>query len=154
MEKTSLALVGLFAVLPAFAAGGNSRLSNELFPLSPYYGACLKSTSVSWSSIRSGTYGYASVVDLTAEGAQLNLSVGPFMIEPGSAISELPRSPARARVQAVGAGRSTCLLVSNIPGAGESRVSIHYAVAGKRSRAAALVVANGLVGCRLLGSNE
>ena len=75
------------------------------------------------------------------------------MPDPGSMLSELRPSPSGARVQSVAIAHSTYLLVSGIRGAGATWVSIEYSPGGKQPRVAALAVANGLVGCRLVGSN-
>ena len=147
-QRVVLLAAGAIAY-PAPAADDEARLSNGLFPLSPHYPMCLEAIHVLRSSIRNGTYGYASVVDLTAEGADLGLEVGSFMLDPGSTVSELPRSPSGARVQTVRSGASSSLLVSDIPEAGNGRVGIQYEAGNRDAFRAALTVANHVVACRI-----
>ncbi|MGO4777703.1 hypothetical protein AB4084_19720, partial [Lysobacter sp. 2RAB21] len=70
-------------------------LSTSLYPLSTYYGVCLRDAGVVRGALRNGMRGYPTVGELSAYGAELKIAVGKFGTEPKSTSERIASSPGR-----------------------------------------------------------
>lgn len=143
------------AVFPAAAQqtvviGDTSRelLSTSLYPLSTYYGVCLRDAGIIRGALRNGMRGYPTVGELLAYGAELKIAVGKFGTEPNSTSERIASSPGRA-VHVIQTEGRRSLLVSDFDDSG-NMVSVEFESADPKGYGAALSLANNVVACSLV----
>ena len=137
---------------PSRPDAGPSLLSanGELFPLSTYFGVCLRNTASLRSKLENGMPAphFPSYAEITGGGVVLKISVGKFGMMPGTKLEDVTSSDQSRRIQ-VGSDRSGAfVLVSNF-GAGSNLVSIVYDESEDGARAEAIRTANNVVPCHL-----
>lgn len=125
----------------------------ELFPLSAFFGVCVRYKGVWDSELRSGPPGphYPTGGEITLAGRiKLKIGVGKFGILPGATFKDISATSLPRRIQ-IGRDRfgSSLVLVSDFAGAGNNRVSIEYDVKDSDAEAAAIRLANEVVACHV-----
>ncbi|WP_169795717.1 hypothetical protein [Lysobacter antibioticus] len=123
-------------------------LSTSLYPLSTYYGVCLRGAGIIRGALRNGMRGYPTVGELLAYGAELKIAVGKFGAEPNSTSERIASSPGRA-VHVIQTEGRRSLLVSDFDDSG-NMVSVEFESADPKGYGAALSLANNVVACSLV----
>lgn len=127
-------------------------IDGELFPLSPFFGVCVRYKGVWDALLRSGPPGphYPSGGEITVEGGmKLKIGVGKFGMLPGTVLKDVPATSPPRRIQ-IGHDRfDSFVLVSDFENAGNNRVSIGYDEKDADTEAAAIRLANNVVACHV-----
>lgn len=137
------------------ARSDNSDLlsvNGELFPLSSFFGVCVKYKGIWNAQLHSGPPGphYPTGGEITVEGGmKLKISVGKFGQLPDAVLKEVATTQPPRRVQAGRDRFSSFILVSGFENAGNNRVSIEYDEKDAAAEAAAIRLANDVVACHV-----
>lgn len=135
--------------------GDRLSVDGDLFPLSAYFGVCVRGVSVWNADLRSGMASphYPTDAGITlAGGAKLNVSVGKFGLWPGTTLHEVAAINLPRRIQRAEVDGTKSLLVSGFAGAGDTRVSIGFDSADVQAYPAAVRFANSVISCQLSAS--
>lgn len=126
-------------------------VNGELFPLSTYFGVCLRRAAVLRATLSNGMLSphYTTSAEIVGDGGLLKFGVGKFGMYPGTVLKEVPAKSLPRRIQ-IGRDRfGSFVLVSNFEAAGNNAVSITYDEKDPEAQAAAIRVANNVVACHL-----
>ncbi len=139
------------AARPSLAGKLNYNLlsiDGELFPLSTYFGVCVRRVHVLRSTFDNGIPGphFPTYAEITGTGGALKITVGKFDMYPGAVIKELPAISPHRRIR-IGRDRFHSFVLVSDFGAGSNLVSINYD--GVEAEAAAIHLANNVVACRV-----
>jgi hypothetical protein len=134
-------------------------VEGELFPLSAYYGVCVKYKGIWKADLENGMLGSHFPTGgkiVLAEAGEVTVSVGKFGMWPGTVVKDVPVASPPRRIQIARYKDNETILVSGFDKASNNLVSIDFneADAGAESRAAIMRFANSIVACRLSASDE
>lgn len=124
--------------------------NGELFPLSTYFGVCMKNVDALRSKLDNGMLSphFPSYAELTGSGGVMKISVGKFGMMPGTTLKDIPVSTQRRRIQ-LGRDRDYHFVLVSDFGAGSNIVSIVYDGASDIAKDEAIRIANNVVPCHL-----
>lgn len=122
----------------------------ELFPLSTYFGVCMKNVDALRSKLDNGMLSphFPSYAELTGSGGVMKISVGKFGMMPGTTLKDIPVSTQPRRIQ-LGRDRDYHFVLASDFGAGSNLVSIVYEGASDIAKAEAIRIANNVVPCHV-----
>lgn len=123
----------------------------DLFPLSTYFGVCVRHANVLRSTYDNGMPSphFPTYATFTGRGGDLKITVGKFDMYPGTVFTEVPATSPHRRIR-IGRDRfHSFVLVSGFDGAGNNLVSIGYDEADADAQAAAIRLANDVVACHI-----
>lgn len=141
------------SIPPAQARTENPDLlsvNGELFPLSTYFGVCMKNVDALRSKLDNGMLSphFPSYAELTGSGGVMKIGVGKFGMLPGTTLKDIPASKQPRRIQ-LGRDRTYHFVLVSDFGAGSNLVSIVYDGASDIAKAEAIRIANNVVPCHL-----
>ena len=124
--------------------------NGELFPLSAYFGVCMKNVDALRSKLDNGMLSphFPSYAEITGSGGDMKISVGKFGMMPGTTLKDIPVSTKPRRIQ-FGRNRDHQFVLVSDFGAGSNMVSIVYDAESDVSKAEAIRIANNVVPCNL-----
>lgn len=125
-------------------------VDGELFPLSTYFGVCMKNVDALRSKLDNGILSphFPSYAEITGGGGVMKISVGKFGMMPGTTLEDIPVSTKPRRIQ-LGRDRDHHFVLVSDFGAGSNMVSIVYDAESGVSKAEAIRIANNVVPCHL-----
>lgn len=127
-------------------------VDGELFPLSTYFGVCVRYKGVWRAALRNGMLSphYPTDGEITMPGeVKLKIDAGKFDMWPGTVLKDVPATSPPRRIQ-IGRDRlQSFVLVSDFDGAGNNRVSIGYDTADADAQVTAIRMANDVVACHV-----
>lgn len=121
---------------------------SELFPLSAYYGVCVRHANVLRASIHEGLIGQPTIVELTGRGGGIRISVGKIGVWPGTVLKDAPVISLPRRIQIGQDNGQDFVLVSNF-GSENNTVSIVFDKSDSEAEAEVMRLANNVVACHL-----
>ena len=124
--------------------------NGELFPLSTYFGVCVKHVDALRSRLDNGMPSphFPSYAELTGSGGVMKISVGKFGMMPGTTLEDIPVSTKPRRIQ-LGRDRDHHFVLVSDFGAGSNLVNIVYDGTSDSAKAEAMRIANNVVPCHL-----
>lgn len=123
----------------------------ELFPLSTYFGVCLRRAAVLRATFSNGMLSphYTTSAEIVGDGGLLKFGVGKIGMYPGTTLKEVPATALPRRIQ-LGRDRfGSFVLVSDFEAAGNNSVTISYDEKDPEAQSAAIRVANNVVACHV-----
>jgi hypothetical protein len=127
-------------------------VGGELFPLSAYYGVCVRYKGIWKAELRNGMLGPHFPTDgdiVLADGGKLTVSVGKLGMYPGTVLKDIPATSLPRRIQ-IGRDRfHSFVVVSDFEKAGNNLVIIDYDATKADARDAAIRLANSVVACHV-----
>lgn len=123
----------------------------ELFPLSTYFGVCLRRAAVLRATFSNGMLSphHTTSAEIVGDGGVLKFGVGKIGMYSGTTLKEVPATSPPRRIQ-IGRDRfGSFVLVSDFEAAGNNSVSIVYDEKDPEAQAAAIRVANNVVACHV-----
>ncbi len=127
-------------------------IDGELFPLSTYFGVCIRNKGVWRATLHNIPVGahYPTDGEITvAGGVKLSIAVGKLGVYPGTVLKDVPTTSPPRRIQ-IGHDRGqTLVLVSGFVGAGNNLVSINHDEKDTEAEAEAMHLANNVVACHI-----
>lgn len=123
----------------------------ELFPLSTYFGVCLRRAAVLRATFSNGMLSphYTTSAEIVGDGGLLKFGVGKIGMYPGTTLKEVSATALPRRIQ-LGRDRfGTFVLVSEFEAAGNNSVTISYDEKDPEAQSAAIRVANNVVACHV-----
>lgn len=127
--------------------------NRELLPLSPYFGVCAATRSISelkLISVSIGPHGPTGGEVTVEGGLRLAISVGKFDLLPDARLADVDSDGPGRRVQLGRDSSGGLVIVSDFENANGNRVAITYDSSKPNADAAALRFADHVVGCRLM----
>jgi hypothetical protein len=123
-------------------------LSDELFPVSTYFGVCKLGPGVLSARLSNGMRGHFSTTAEIADEGSFTVETGKFSFASGTTLSELPAAPGR-RIRLMREGGEESLLVTGLQPSSTTMVTIRYQQHSRSAYRGALRLANRLVPCVL-----
>lgn len=123
----------------------------ELFPLSTYFGVCVRHANILRSTYDNGIPGphFPTYANFVGGGGDLKITVGKFDMYPGTVLKDVPATSPPRHIR-IGRDRfHSFVLVSDFDGAGNNLVSINFDEKDADAEAEAMRLANNVVACHV-----
>lgn len=125
-------------------------VDGKLFPLSTYFGVCMRNPDVLRSTFSNGMLSshYPTYAEIVGVGGNLKITVGKFGMYPGAVLKDIAATSPRRRIQ-IGRDRLHSFVLVSDFGAGRNLVSIDYNEKDIYAEPEAIRIANNVVACHL-----